>query len=168
MWEQIRAGKIFIYPTDTLYGIGCDATNDESVRKIHTIKQRYGKLFSVIPPGEKCLHANVEEQYIDKLVWGPFTYFVFPKNQQCVAPSVRPVVDGYAECSLGLRMSNHWFTEEIKKAGVPFVSTSVNISGEAPMTSLDDLNSSIRDAADIIVYEGPKISGASKKIDLTH
>lgn len=161
--ELIRSGKIFIYPTDTIYGIGCDATNEAAVARIRAIKQRDEKPFSIIPPGESWVAANTHIPTGTVLSWGPFTYFVPIKQPGCVAPSVL----GAQNSSLGLRMSAHWFSEEIKKAGVPFVSTSVNISGKPHMTSLEDLEPSIRDAADIIIYEGPIAGSPSQKIDLT-
>jgi L-threonylcarbamoyladenylate synthase len=164
MDELIRAGKIFIYPTDTIYGIGCDATNEEAVRKIRAIKNRpEEKSFLVVPPSREWIVENIDINDPEKLASGPFAYFVFPKNQKCVAESVRDK----DECALGLRMSANWFSKEIEKAGVPFVSTSVNISGNPHMTSLEDLDPAIRDAVDIIVYEGPKMAKQSTKIDFT-
>ena len=161
MEEKIRAGAIFIYPTDTIYGIGCDATNEAAVARIHRIKKRTEKPFSVIPPGDEWVARTISAN--QKLEWGPVTYFVLPKDQSCVAPAVRGTSN---ERSLGLRMSKHWFTDIIIKAGVPFVSTSVNISGQPHMTSLDDLDPEIRDEVDILIYEGPKPSVVSAKIDL--
>ena len=48
--EEVKAGKVFIYPTDTLYGLGCDATNPDSVMRIREIKKRSTLPFSVIVP----------------------------------------------------------------------------------------------------------------------
>ena len=48
--SEMKAGKIFIYPTDTVYGIGCDSTNDTAVAKIHEIKRRENKPLLVIIP----------------------------------------------------------------------------------------------------------------------
>lgn len=158
--DLIRAGRIFIYPTDTIYGIGCDATNEEAVAKIRAIKQRDTKPFSIIPPSDEWITENTHA-ILAEIHKGPFTYFVRTKKQ-----SVADAVGAHE--TLGLRMSAHWFSEEIAKAGVPFVSTSVNISGLPHMTSLENLDPSIRSAVDIIIYEGPLDGSPSQKIDLTH
>ena len=161
MKELILAGKIFIYPTDTIYGIGCDATNDEAVRKIRAIKHRAENPFSIIPPSSAWIRANTHHE--GDLAAGPFTYIVGLKNPKAISPNVQPKDDG----SIGLRLPEHWFVGEIEKAGVPFVSTSVNVSGLPFMTSLDDLDPIIRDSVDIILYEGPLTRKVSSKIDLT-
>ena len=170
MDEQIRAGKIFIYPTDTIYGIGCDATNEEAVQKIRALKQRETKPFSVIPPSaewivENCIRPADKGDTSWPPASGPFTYFVRTKNNRCVAPGIDEEKTG----TLGLRMTNrsHWFMREIARAGVPFVSTSVNISGKPHMTSLTDLDPHLAEKIDIIIYEGPLVGKPSQKIDLT-
>lgn len=162
--EQIKAGKIFIYPTDTIYGLGCDATNEEAVAQIRVLKKREDKPFSVIPPSPEWILENIDIADPAMLKPGPFTYFVSLKNHSCITPSVRP---DKTRQNLGLRTPLHWFTEHIREAGVPFVSTSVNISGMPSMTSLANLDPTIRDAVDFTIYEGPKTGPASEKIDLT-
>lgn len=62
--EEMTSGKIFIYPTDTIYGIGCNARLSESVKKIRQIKQRTTNPLSVIAPNREWIDANcrVNEQ----------------------------------------------------------------------------------------------------------
>ena len=59
-YKRIKSGKIFIYPTDTIYGLGCDATNAEAVKKIREIKERTKSPFSVIAPSKKWIKENCE------------------------------------------------------------------------------------------------------------
>ncbi len=156
----ILSGKIFIYPTDTLYGLGCDATNFEAVKKIREIKSRDQKSFSIIPPSDEWILKNTTITEIPKR--GPFTYITKLKNLNAIAKNVHPSDDG----EIGIRLPDHWFADEIKKAGVPFVSTSVNKSGAPSMTSWGDLDISIRDRIDCIIYEGPRSGPSSQKIFL--
>ena len=58
--DEIRMGKIFIYPTDTLYGLGCDAKNSESVKKIFEIKKRQGKSLLVCAPDIEWVQQNLK------------------------------------------------------------------------------------------------------------
>ena len=57
---------------------------------------------------------------------------------------------------LGVRIHDHWFSKIIAEAGVPFITTSVNLAGGVPMTSLKDVNDTIKNNIDYIIYEGEK------------
>ena len=58
--RQIEAGAVFIHPTDTIYGLGCDATNTEAVQKVRDAKQRKNLPFNVIAPSRDWVRANCE------------------------------------------------------------------------------------------------------------
>jgi len=131
--QMIKEGAIFIYPTDTIYGIGCNALLPDAVNRIRAIKQRTDKPFSVIAPSKQWILKNfkVKKIFVDKLP-GPFTYILMPKNSLPVCAEVSNIG------TLGVRIPDHKFTKVIQKAKVPFVTTSVNISGEAP--AIDMIN----------------------------
>ena len=156
---------VFIYPTDTIYGIGCNATNKEAVEKIRDAKQRKENPFSVIAPSKEWIDENciVNENAKDwvKRLPGPYT-LVLKTQKQCVAENVAPGKD-----SLGIRIPDHWFSNFVKEIDIPIVTTSANRSGNDPMTSLDDLDTEIRSKVDFIVNEGPINGKPSKIIDLT-
>jgi len=156
---------IFIYPTDTIYGIGCNATSKEAVKKIREAKQRKENPFSVIAPSKEWIDENciVNENAKDwvKRLPGPYTLVLKTKNQ-CVAENVAPGKD-----TLGIRIPDNWFSNFVSEINIPIVTTSVNKSGNDPMTSLEDLDSEIKDKVDFIVYEGEKNGKPSRIIDLT-
>ena len=146
---KIKEGNIFIYPTDTIYGIGCDARNFEAVKRIRELKNRDEKPFSVIAPSKEWIIDNCEEKNLDKLP-GPYTLILKLKNKECVASNVSGLD------TLGVRIPDHWF-----KVDIPIVTTSVNKSDKNNMTSLEDLDKDIK--VDFIIYEGEK-KGKSSKI----
>ncbi len=166
--ESIISGKIFIYPTDTIYGIGCNALDSGAVAKIRQIKQRDSKPFSVIVPSEKWIRDNCNigdsvEGHLGKLP-GPYTLFLKLKEESAVASDINPLNNN---ATVGVRIPAHWFTDLVVEAGIPFVTTSVNLSGEPHMTSLDNLDETIKNSVDFIIYEGPIEGQPSRKIDLT-
>jgi len=161
----IENPTVFIYPTDTIYGIGCNALNKEAVDKIRAIKQRKTNPFSVIVPSKEWIDENFiindnAKDWIKRLP-GPYT-LVLKTKKQCVSDNVAPGLD-----TLGIRIPDHWISNIIKDLDIPIVTTSVNKSGNDCMTSLDDLDSDIESKVDFIVYDGEKIGNPSKIIDLT-
>ena len=164
--ESIVKGTIFIYPTDTIYGIGCNAQISKVVKKIRQLKARTTNPFSVIAPSiewikENCVVTKEAEEWLNKLP-GHYTLILKLKNPKCVAKDVNPGLS-----TLGVRIPNHWVSKLVAEAEVPVVTTSVNRSSEDYMTSLEDLDSSIKKGVDFVLYEGPKEGKPSKIIDLT-
>ena len=162
--EKILDGEIFIHPTDTIYGIGCDATNSKAVKKIREIKQRPDTPFSIMAPSkewirENCIITKEAEKWLDKLP-GPYTLILKTKDKP-VASEVAPGLE-----SLGVRIPNHWITKLINWIGVPIITTSVNITDEPYMTSTEDLEDSIQTQMDFCLYEGEKQGNPSKIIHL--
>jgi len=167
--EEIRKGAIFIYPTDTIYGIGCNALNLESVKRIRALKQQEQKPFSVIAPSQAWIQENLElggqaREFIQENLPGAFTVLLKMKNKKCVSPEV---VKGGKRGILGVRIPRHWFTQVVRKANVPFVTTSVNKTSEKFMTSLRDCDKRILASVDYVVYDGPKKGKPSAIVDFT-
>jgi len=161
----MQNNSVFIYPTDTVYGIGCNALNKEAVEKVRRIKQRGNNPFSVIAPSkewivENCVVNENAKEWIKRLP-GPYT-LILKTKKECVADNVIPDLD-----TLGVRIPDHWFSNYVRDLTVPIVTTSVNKSGGDFMTSLDDLDSEIKSKVDFIVYEGPIKGKPSKILDLT-
>jgi len=156
---------VFIYPTDTIYGIGCNATNKEAVENIRRIKQRDESPFSVIAPtkewiDENCVINNNAKEWIKRLP-GPYT-LILKRKTDCVAENVAPNLN-----TLGVRIPDHWFSDFVNEANMPILTTSVNKSKSDFMTSLEDLDDEIKSKVDFIIYDGEIKGTPSKIIDLT-
>jgi len=160
----IKKGRACIYPTDTIYGIGCDATNSKAVKHVYSLKKRKKKPLSVIAPSKKwilencCVDAKAKK-WMQKLP-GKYTLIVRLKNRRAVSPFVH-----CGDYTLGVRIPKHWFSAVVKEYGKPIVTTSVNISGKASMTSLKDLHKTIKKQVAFIVYEGVKRAHPSIIVD---
>ncbi len=150
---EILTGKIFIYPTDTIYGLGCNAMDKIAVSKIKEIKKRSkDKPLSIIAPS---LFWIKEHCYIDldlsKYFPGPYTVVLKKKDINFLHWVA-------SDDSLGVRIPDNSFTKKIQKSKVPFVTTSVNLSGQKPITKISEIPEEIRKKVDIIIDEG-ELSG---------
>jgi len=161
---RLMKSKVFIYPTDSIYGIGCDATNEALVAKVRKLKKSVLQPFSVIAPSKEWVYQNciVDEKhkhYVELLgkkidIAGKkncFTLILKLKNKNAVAKTVNQGVE-----TIGVRIPEHWISEVVKELGFPIVTTSANPTGENFMTSLEDLNDSIKEGVDFVIYEGEK------------
>ena len=163
--DAIIRGSVFIHPTDTIYGIGCNAELSNSVKKVRQLKARATNPFSVIAPSfewirENCVVTEDGEEWLGKLP-GPYT-LIFKLKNNCVAKETNIGLK-----TLGVRIPNHWIKNIAAEANVPVITTSVNRSKEDYMTSLEDLDSAIKGGIDFILYEGKKEGKPSKIVDLT-
>lgn len=166
--------EIFIYPTDSIYGIGCDATNEELVDKVRAMKKQRTQPFSIIAPTKDWVYKNCEvnpeaKKYVEQLgkkinINGEdntFTLVLKLKNKNAVAKNVLQGAE-----TIGVRIPAHWFSEIIAETNTPIITTSANATGENFMTSIEDLNKKIADKAAFILYEGEKTGRPSTIIHL--
>ena len=154
--QWIKEGKVFIYPTDTIYGIGCDATNKESVQRIREIKNSQ-KPFSVIAPNKDWINEYCDAGEELKKLPGSYTF---------IYKSTANVACNNGE-TLGVRIPNHPFSKLVEEANVPFVTTSVNKTGEKPIISPKDIPQEILRKIDIVVNAGIIEGNPSTIIDYT-
>jgi len=164
--DSIINGAVFVHPTDTIYGIGCNAQDSRAVKKIRQLKGRASNPFSVIVPSlewinENCIVTKEAEEWLSKLP-GPYTLILKLKKKDCVAKDVNPGLK-----TLGIRIPNHWISKIIAEAKIPAVTTSVNRSNEDYMNSLEDMDPAIKSGIDFAIYEGNKEGKPSKIVDLT-
>jgi len=152
--EEILNGKIFIYPTDTIYGLGCDATNKESVNKIKELKGRdKDKPLSVIAPSINWIEENCfVDLELKKYLPGPYTLILKKKNKDFLLHVSNSE-------TIGVRIPKCKFIEEIQKANVPFITTSVNLSGEPFAKSIEDVPREIKNKVNIIIEATEELTG---------
>lgn len=162
--EKIRGGAIFIYPTDTIYGIGCNALDKKAVEKIRTIKGRPDSPLSIWVPSIKWIEKNCDtkkaKEWIKKLP-GSYTLIIPLKNKTAIAENVT-LTD-----SIGVRLPDHWFRKVVEDLNFPIITTSANKAGEPFMTSLEMLDPDVEREVEFMVYEGEKIGRPSKLINVS-
>ncbi len=139
----LNSGGIILYPTDTIWGIGCDATRPEAVSRIYRIKKRIGsKSQIVLLDSPKKLPIYVE--HIPLITWDllknittPLT-IIYPKGKNLAHNLLGE--DG----SIAIRIPDHEFCRElVKEFGKPIVSTSANLSGKDSPHAFSDINPAI-------------------------
>ena len=163
----MRAGGIILYPTDTVWGLGCDATNAAAVERIYKLKRSENKKsMLVLSPS-----ADLVVRYVNK---APGIAFEVMELATSPLTAILPGAAGVAENlipeegTLGVRIPDHEFCRRMLRAlGRPVVSTSANISGEATPAGLQEVAQEIIDGADFVVnprFEGKPTRKASSII----
>jgi L-threonylcarbamoyladenylate synthase len=163
--SKIKQGDVFIHPTDTIYGLGCDATNEAAVAKIQKLKGRNGKPFSIWVPSldwirTNCVVNDKVETWLEKLP-GPYTLILKLKYKDVIATNVNHGLD-----TIGIRYPDHWFGKVVEKYGTPIVTTSANKAGEAFMTKIENLDQEIEIGVSFVVYEGEKKLRPSRVVNI--
>jgi L-threonylcarbamoyladenylate synthase len=147
----LREGGIILYPTDTIWGLGCDATNQAAVEKIFKIKSRSeSKSLLILVNGDQMIERYVKD--IPEIVYeltsvseSPLT-IIYPAGKN-LAPGVCSE-DG----SVGIRICHDDFCSElISRFRKPIVSTSANFSGKPTPESFTDIEKSVIEAVDYVV-----------------
>jgi L-threonylcarbamoyladenylate synthase len=161
--REVASGKIIIYPTDTVYGIGCRLSPD-SVAKIFRIKERsQDKPLSLAfkdltSAKEYVLLSPGEEEYINLHLDKPMTYVVKKKE------TVPAIVTGGKD-TVGIRIINNPFVKELLAcAGEPIITTSANVSGEKAPSRIDEISGGLMKKADLVIDCGPCKLGVPSKV----
>ncbi len=159
MKDYVLKGKVLIYPTDTVYGLGCDATNEECVKKIKDIKRR-SKVFSVIAPSKEWIMENFEfeKEYLE-LLPGPYTLIMKMKKQ--VLP------EELFEETVGVRIPDHWISDFVNYLQRPIVTTSANLTGEDTIKNLDEAKEELLGGVDLFINARNLKNKPSKVINTT-
>ena len=150
-FEVLKSGGIILYPTDTIWGIGCDATNEKAVEKIYKIKKREdSKSMLVLMENPALLERYVTE--VPEIAWDlieiattPLT-IIFSKAKNLAKNLIAE--DG----SIGIRFTKEAFSSQLlQRFRRPLVSTSANISGEKSPAYFNEISEEIRNQVDYVV-----------------
>jgi L-threonylcarbamoyladenylate synthase len=147
----LSQGGIILYPTDTIWGLGCDATNEQAIEKIYSIKKR--------PPAKNLIILLADERDILQYVASPdLRVFDYLQNTQKPTTVIYEDAIGLADNlvpedqTIAIRLVNDPFCRHlIKRFRKPLVSTSANISGEPSPASFKDIAEEIKQSVDYIV-----------------
>lgn len=141
--EVLERGGLILYPTDTIWGIGCDATNAEAVERIYSIKQRdRSKSMLVLIPQEGYTHHLLDESE------RPTTLIVAAESLPMEIADNLPAQDG----TIGIRKPKHSLCEALlKTTGKPIVSTSANFSGQPSPANAGEIDPRLKECVDYCV-----------------
>ena len=142
----LQAGGTILYPTDTIWGIGCDATNPNAIAKIYKIKKRIESKALISLVCNKTQLQNITNSIPDFDITTKPTTIIYPNSTGLDASLLG--VDG----SAAIRIVTDGFCKElIQEFGKPIVSTSANISGEKHPKKFSEITDKIKNNVDYIV-----------------
>ncbi len=149
--EVLKAGGIILYPTDTIWGIGCDATNEAAVKRVFELKGRSeSKSLIILLDNENKLPSYVREVpdiAYDLIEYAENPLTIIYSGAKNLAPNV--IND---DGSIGIRIVKHDFCQQLlQRFRLPIVSTSANISGQTAPTNFSEIGPVIIDGVDYVV-----------------
>ncbi len=149
--DVLKQGGIILYPTDTIWGIGCDATNEEAVEKLYAIKQRdKSKSMLILLDNPGKLQAYIQDT--PDIAWDLFDLADKPltiifNNAKNLAPNLINN-DG----TIGIRITSEDFSRNLcMRFRKPIVSTSANIAGQAAPQNFNEIDPELIDLVDYVV-----------------
>ncbi len=165
--DALKSGGLVIYPTDTIYGIGCDMNNKKALDKLNQLKNRpKSKSFSFIckdlsEVSRYAMLSDTAHRVMRRALPGPYT-FVLPKGEGI------PRKMTSSTHSVGIRIPDHPVTLAMaEKFGSPIITTSVNVATEEPLAAVGDLAPEFVAAVAVIIDFGPLENEPSTVIDFT-
>lgn len=149
--EVISKGGVILYPTDTIWGIGCDATNEDAVKRIYEIKKRAdNKAMLILIDNEVKLNYYMVE--VPEIAYDLIEVADLPLT--IIYPGARNVAPNLIGCdgTVGIRVTRELFSKTLcERARRPIVSTSANISGEPSPCLFSEISEEIKKSVDYIV-----------------
>jgi L-threonylcarbamoyladenylate synthase len=150
-FKVIKEGGIILYPTDTIWGIGCDATNTDAVKRIFQLKQRdEAKSMIILLDSDAKLPSYVKE--VPDIAYDLIQYAENPLT--LVMPGARNISPALiaADGSVGIRITSSQFCQQlIQRMRKPLVSTSANISGNPSPQYFSQIEEAVINGVDYVV-----------------
>jgi L-threonylcarbamoyladenylate synthase len=149
--ETLRKGGVILYPTDTVWGLGCDATNENAVQRIYSIKKRSeSKSMLVLLENPALLERYIDE--VPVIAWDLIEITTTPLT--IIYPGARNLAKSLIaeDGSIGIRFTKENFTAELlRRLRKPLVSTSANVSGEPAPAFYREISNEIISQVDYVV-----------------
>ncbi len=149
--EVLQKGGVILYPTDTIWGIGCDATNEAAVKRVYEIKRRADSKSMLV----LMENINLLERYMQEVPEIAYSLIeVTDKPMTIIYPGAKNLAPNLLaeDGSVGIRITTERFTQQlIQRFRKPIVSTSANISGESSAAIFAEVSDEIKNAVDYIV-----------------
>ncbi len=148
--EVLKKGGIILYPTDTIWGIGCDATNEEAVKRVYELKHRVDSKAMLIlldDVGKLASYVEVPDVAYDLLE-------VSDKPMTIIYPNAKNLATNLIaqDRTVGVRITSEAFTKALLRLfRRPIVSTSANISGEPSPRCFAEISDAVKNAVDYVV-----------------
>jgi L-threonylcarbamoyladenylate synthase len=148
--EILKKGGIILYPTDTIWGIGCDATNEEAIKNVYKLKKRdKSKNLIILVESERRLQEYVS---VPSLAWDLIDLAKKPLTIIYDNPQNLPKILISDKNTIGIRLTHDPFCKKlISKLNKPLVSTSANISGEPSPEKFSSISFKILEGVDYII-----------------
>lgn len=149
--EVVKSGGLILYPTDTVWGIGCDATNAEAVDKIYRLKKSVNKK-SMLVLVDTIDRAAVYTDHVPSVAWELMEVAVKPLT--LILPGAHGIAANLIpdEGTIGIRVPDHPFCNRLCHiVGRPIVSTSANLSGTASPAGFQQIADEIKNSVDMVV-----------------
>ncbi len=149
--EVLNSGGVILYPTDTVWGLGCDATNSAAVRKIYEIKRRADSK-SMLSLVDAVGRVDYYFDRVPEIAWD--LWEVTDKPLTLILPRARNVAPELIaeDGTMGMRITSEEVSNTLcARLRRPLVSTSANISGEPTARCYADISQEIKDAVDYII-----------------
>jgi L-threonylcarbamoyladenylate synthase len=149
--EVLRNGGVILYPTDTVWGLGCDATNEDAVKRIFEIKKRAdAKAMLVLVDNGAKIQSYIED--VPELAWDLIEFTEKPLT--IIYPGARNLAKNLIaeDKSVGIRVTSEPFSRNLcTQFRKPIVSTSANVSGEKTPVNFSEISEEIKSAVDYVV-----------------
>lgn len=164
--NDIKEGAVFIYPTDTTYGIGCVVSEIDSISRLREAKNAEHP-FSIIAPNKEWIYQNFEldnnaKKEIEEKLPGKYTLILKLKNSSFLPKNI---TNGKEKVSV--RMLGHWFQSFVEELEEPLVVTSITRKGQTFVDNLDDVHTEIHKNTLFAIEEGNIPGEVSTLIDLS-